>query len=82
MDLPADLAADLGGCAADAAIAGQVRRAVAAATGTLSRDPGPVQINARFRPPLTAQDAAEGAVPARSGATLPAHGPGCPGSLC
>ena len=64
VDLPADLAADLGGCAADAAIAGQVRRAVAAATGTLSRDPGPVQINARFRPPLTAQDAAEGAVPA------------------
>ena len=64
VDLPADLAADLGGCAADAAIAGQVRRAVAAATGTLSRDPGPAQINARFRPPLTAQDAAEGAVPA------------------
>ena len=64
VDLPADLAADLGGHAADAAIAGQVRRAVAAATGTLSRDPGPVQINARFRPPLTAQDAAEGAVPA------------------
>lgn len=64
VDLPADLAADLGGCAADAAIAGQVRRAVVAATGTLSRDPGPVQINARFRPPLTAQDAAEGAVPA------------------
>ena len=64
VDLPADLAADLGGCAADAAIAGQVRRAVVAAAETLSRDPGPVQINARFRPPLTAQDAAEGAVPA------------------
>ena len=64
VDRPADLAADLGGCAADAAIAGQVRRAVVAAAGTLSRDPGPVQINARFRPPLTAQDAAEGAVPA------------------
>ena len=60
VDLPADLAADLGGHAADAAIAGQVRRAVAAATGTLSRDPGPVQINARFRPPLTAEDSAEG----------------------
>ena len=59
VDLPADLAADLGGSAADAAIAGQVRRAVVAATGTLSRDPGPVQINARFRPPLTV----EGAVP-------------------
>ncbi len=60
VDLPADLAADLGGHAADAAITGQVRRAVAAATGTLSRDPGPVQINARFRPPLTAEDSAEG----------------------
>ena len=65
VDLPADLAADLGGHAADAAITGQVRRAVAAATGTLSRDPGPAQINARFRPPLTAEgaveDSAEGA---------------------
>ena len=61
VDLPADLAADLGGHAADAAIAGQVRRAVAAATGTLSRDPGPAQINARFRPPLTAEGAVEGA---------------------
>ena len=67
VDLPADLAADLGGCAADAAIAGQVRRAVVAAAGTLSRDPGPAQINARFRPPLTAEgaveDTAEDAVP-------------------
>ncbi|WP_314919033.1 2-succinyl-5-enolpyruvyl-6-hydroxy-3-cyclohexene-1-carboxylic-acid synthase [Actinomyces oris] len=63
VDLPADLAADLGGSAADAAIAGQVRRAVVAATGTLSRDPGPVQINARFRPPLTAENSVEGAVP-------------------
>ena len=61
VDLPADLAADLGGHAADAAITGQVRRAVAAATGTLSRDPGPAQINARFRPPLTVEDSAEGA---------------------
>nr|WP_309343482.1 2-succinyl-5-enolpyruvyl-6-hydroxy-3-cyclohexene-1-carboxylic-acid synthase [Actinomyces oris] len=62
VDLPADLAADLGGSAADAAIAGQVRRAVVAATGTLSRDPGPVQINARFRPPLTAENLVEGTV--------------------
>nr|WP_314176858.1 2-succinyl-5-enolpyruvyl-6-hydroxy-3-cyclohexene-1-carboxylic-acid synthase [Actinomyces oris] len=62
VDLPADLAADLGGRAADAAIAGQVRRAVAAATGTLSRDPGPVQINARFRPPLTVEDSTESSV--------------------
>ena len=63
VDLPADLAADLGGSAADAAIAGQVRRAVVAATGTLSRDPGPAQINARFRPPLTVEGTVEGAVP-------------------
>ena len=63
VDLPADLAADLGGSAADAAIAGQVRRAVVAATGALSRDPGPVQINARFRPPLTVEGTGEGAVP-------------------
>ena len=62
VDLPADLAADLGGSAADAAIAGQVRRAVVAATGTLSRDPGPVQINARFRPPLTVENSAESSV--------------------
>ena len=62
VDLPADLATDLGGSAADAAIAGQVRRAVVAATGTLSRDPGPVQINARFRPPLTVENSVEGAV--------------------
>ena len=62
VDLPADLAADLGGHAADAAIAGQVRRAVATATGTLSRDPGPAQINARFRPPLTAEGAVEDSV--------------------
>ncbi|EGE39193.2 2-succinyl-5-enolpyruvyl-6-hydroxy-3-cyclohexene-1-carboxylic-acid synthase, partial [Actinomyces viscosus C505] len=62
VDLPADLAADLGGHAADAAIAGQVRRAVAAATGTLSQDPGPVQINARFRPPLTAENSAKSSV--------------------
>ena len=63
VDLPADLAADLGGSAADAAIAGQVRRAVVAANGALSRDPGPAQINARFRPPLTVEGTGEGAVP-------------------
>ena len=63
VDLPADLSCDLGGDAARAAIAGQVRRAVAAATGTLSRDPGPAQINARFRPPLAVSDAAPAAVP-------------------
>ncbi|WP_167145069.1 2-succinyl-5-enolpyruvyl-6-hydroxy-3-cyclohexene-1-carboxylic-acid synthase [Actinomyces sp. ZJ308] len=69
VDLPADLSADLGGDAGGAArvaIGGQVRRAVAAATGALSRDPGPAQINARFRPPLTVEGAAP-AVPPTSG---------------
>ena len=71
VDLPADLTADLGGWAANAAITGQVRRAVVAATGALSRDPGPAQINARFRPPLTAEGAAPAApaLPAPSVAT-------------
>ncbi len=64
IDLPADLSADLGSAAARAAIAGQVRRAVAAATGTLSRDPGPAQINARFRPPLAVEGAAPATPPA------------------
>ena len=71
VDLPADLAADLGGHAADAAITGQVRRAVAAATGTLSRDPGPAQINARFRPPLTAEGAVEDSVEGAAGGAAP-----------
>lgn len=52
VDLPADLSADLGQAAAAAALAGQVRRAVLAASGALSNDPGPAQINVRFRPPL------------------------------
>ena len=39
-----------------------MRRAVAAATGVLSRDPGPAQINARFRPPLAVDGAAPAAV--------------------
>lgn len=52
VDLPADLPRDLGADAAIPAIGGQVRRAVEAARGRLSRDPGPVQVNVRFRPPL------------------------------
>ena len=71
VDLPADLPADLGGSAADAAIAGQVRRAVVAANGALSRDPGPAQINARFRPPLTVEGAGEGAVPSAPASPAP-----------
>lgn len=52
VDLPADLPRDLGADAAIPAIGGQIRRAVEAARGRLSRDPGPVQVNVRFRPPL------------------------------
>ena len=52
VDLPADLVTDLGKERARTAIGGQVRRAVAAACGTLSHDPGPAQLNVRFRPPL------------------------------
>lgn len=52
VDLPADLPRDLGEDAARTAITGQVRRAVAAADGRLSDDPGPVQVNVRLRPPL------------------------------
>ncbi|MCZ0858658.1 thiamine pyrophosphate-binding protein, partial [Actinomyces israelii] len=52
IDLPADLPRDLGAEAATLAIGGRVRRAVEAACGRLSRDPGPAQVNVRFRPPL------------------------------
>lgn len=57
VDLPADLAADLGQPAASQAVAGQVRRAFLAAQGRLTNDPGPAQVNIRFRPPLAAPDA-------------------------
>lgn len=89
VDLPADLSADLGQAAA-AALAGQVRRAVLAASGALSNDPGPAQINVRFRPPLApssvgganrlqgADDAdARGRGPARGSSS---HGARCPGA--
>ncbi|MDO4899307.1 2-succinyl-5-enolpyruvyl-6-hydroxy-3-cyclohexene-1-carboxylic-acid synthase [Actinomyces sp.] len=52
IDLPADITADLGETAASHAIAGQVRRLVDAATGRTNNDPGPAQLNVRFRPPL------------------------------
>ncbi|WP_311765894.1 2-succinyl-5-enolpyruvyl-6-hydroxy-3-cyclohexene-1-carboxylic-acid synthase, partial [Actinomyces sp. 217892] len=52
VDLPADLTADLGRERGTTVIEGQVRRAVEAARGGLSHDPGPVQLNVRFRPPL------------------------------
>ena len=51
VDLPADVTAETGR-AAGPALAGQVRRAVLAAAGALSNDPGPAQVNVRLRPPL------------------------------
>ena len=44
--------ADLGDTSANGAVANQVRRAVAAASGRLSLDPGPVHLNVRLAPPL------------------------------
>ncbi len=73
VDLPADLPRDLGADAAIPAIGGQIRRAVEAARGRLSRDPGPVQINVRFRPPLA------GPSPGRLGRSAPRPAPAPPG---
>lgn len=44
--------ADLGDTNASGAVANQVRRAVAAASGRLSLDPGPVHLNVRLAPQL------------------------------
>lgn len=44
--------ADLGDTNASGAVTNQVRRAVAAASGRLSLDPGPVHLNVRLAPPL------------------------------
>ena len=44
--------ADLGDTNASDAVANQVRRAVAAASGHLSLDPGPVHLNVHLAPPL------------------------------
>ena len=44
--------AALGDTNASGAVANQVRRAVAAASGRLSLDPGPVHLNVRLAPPL------------------------------
>lgn len=44
--------ADLGDTNASGAVANQVRRAVAAASGWLTLDPGPVHLNVRLAPPL------------------------------
>ena len=44
--------ADLGDTNASDAVTNQVRRAVAAASGRLSLDPGPVHLNVRLAPPL------------------------------
>lgn len=71
VDLPADITADLGQ-AGVRAVAGQVRRAVEAATGALTNDPGPAQLNLRFRPPLAPEPGAE--TPAGTG-TAPSVAP-------
>ncbi|SHE25679.1 2-succinyl-5-enolpyruvyl-6-hydroxy-3-cyclohexene-1-carboxylic-acid synthase [Actinomyces glycerinitolerans] len=71
VDLPADITADLGQ-AGVRAVAGQVRRAVDAATGALTNDPGPAQLNLRFRPPLAPEPGAE--TPAGTG-TAPGVAP-------
>ncbi|MDO4242164.1 MAG: 2-succinyl-5-enolpyruvyl-6-hydroxy-3-cyclohexene-1-carboxylic-acid synthase [Actinomyces sp.] len=53
IDIPADLAGHRpAGSAGALALGGQVRRAVLAASGALSRDPGPAHLNLRLRPPL------------------------------
>lgn len=44
--------ADLGDTSAGGAVANQVRRAVAAASGRLTLDPGPVHLNVHLAPPL------------------------------
>ena len=76
VDLPADVTAEVGR-AAGPALAGQVRRAVLAAAGALSNDPGPAQVNVRLRPPLVPEAAsALAAFPAPAPSTLPATGPG------
>ena len=76
VDLPADLPRDLGADAAIPAIGGQVRRAVEAARGRLSRDPGPVQINVRFRPPLAGPSMGRGrSAPPPASAPLRPSGP-------
>lgn len=75
VDLPADVTAEVGR-AAGPALAGQVRRAVLAAAGALSNDPGPAQVNVRFRPPLAPEAAsALAAFPAPAPSTLPVTGP-------
>ena len=43
---------DLGDTSASGAVANQVRRAVAAASGRLTLDPGPVHLNVHLAPPL------------------------------
>ena len=52
VDVPSGAVADSRGDAAVAAWRAQLSRAVIAATGASSRDPGPVQVNLCFEPPL------------------------------
>ncbi|QQM68437.1 2-succinyl-5-enolpyruvyl-6-hydroxy-3-cyclohexene-1-carboxylic-acid synthase [Actinomyces weissii] len=82
VDLPADLLQDLGPQAGSRALAGQVHRALAAACGTLSNDPGPAQVNIRFRPPLAPTPDAGGRAPASAvGAPAPVPAPDADGRV-
>lgn len=75
VDLPADLPRDVGAAAAERAVTGLVRRAVEAARGSLTDDPGPVQLNVRLRPPLALPAGSDGALPPlRSGPADPGSG--------
>ena len=61
VDVPADAAAE--GEAAVAAWRSQLSRAVVAATGATSRDPGPVHVNLCFAPPLVPDPDDDGSTP-------------------
>ncbi|SDN93633.1 2-succinyl-5-enolpyruvyl-6-hydroxy-3-cyclohexene-1-carboxylate synthase [Actinomyces ruminicola] len=81
IDLPADITADLGESAGTCALAGQVRRAVDAATGALTNDPGPVQLNVRFRPPLALEIGGTSASPTDAATPAPDPVADVPASL-
>ena len=67
VDVPADHMGD----AAVAAWRAQLSRAVIAATGATSRDPGPVQVNLCFAPPLVPDPDDDGSTPTGRGGGRP-----------